>query len=393
MPIDTLQIRTDTPACQDKIFMNSAGAALQPTCVTDAVKKYIDEEIEIGGYKLEDIREKEINKFYVEAAKLINAQAKNIAFAGSATDAYIKALSTIPFVEGDVLVTSNDDYASNHIQFLSLRKRHKIQIEKIDNLPNGDLDIEHFEQLISRRKPRLVAISHIPTNSGMIQDVKTVGRICRDHDILYLVDACQSVGQIVVDVDEIKCDFLSATGRKFLRGPRGTGFLYVSDRILAQDVHPLHIDGKGGTWISENTFEYDQSALRFETWEKPLPLMVGCTEALRYCNQIGIHEIEKYNQELSNYFREKLTKIDGLQIYDQGSKKCNIITIRLAGYSLDEMKAILDKHCVYFSVSTLEWGVLDYNKKGVDGTIRLSPHYYNTKEEVDRICEILKAES
>lgn len=385
------RIREDTPYCQDKLFLNSAGASLNPLIVNQRVKAYLEEEEKIGGYKLADLREAEIETFYEEAAKLINCGARNIAFTSDATISYIKALSSIDFKSGDVIITTNDDYSSTQIQFLSLQKRRGVQIRRINNLDNGDLDLDHFKQLVDELNPRLVAIAHIPTNSGLVQDLEAIGEICADKEILYLVDACQSVGQLHVDVQKIKCDFLSTTGRKFLRGPRGTGFLYVSDKVLAAGYAPLLIDAFGGTWTEPDSFSIDKTAKRFETWEKPVAFMLGLKEAIRYANTVGISTIESYNNKLMTYFRQQLSTVSGVSIYDKGSKTCNLLTFRKTGKTLEEMQEHLDKHQVYYSVSTKEWGVIDYGRKGIDWTIRFSPHYFNTAEEMDQVVGIVES--
>lgn len=385
------QIRIDTPHCQDKIFINSAGASLMPQKVVESINHYLSEEAQFGGYKVADSHPTTIANFYQEAAQLINTQPKNIAFAHDATDAYTKALSSINFQAGDVLITSEDDYSSNQIQFLSLKERFGIIIKRIKTLENGDLDLLHFQQLIEEKKPILVAITHVPTNSGLIQDVTSIGTICESADILFLVDACQSVGQMVVDVQKIKCDFLTTTGRKFLRGPRGTGFLYVSDKVLTRDYQPLFIDGKGANWITPNTFQAISGAQRFEHWERPYALMVGLTTAIRYANKLGMQNIQNRNQILIKRFRANLAVISDVQTFDKGSRTCNILTFRKKGKSEKRIAQVFDENKVYFNVSTKNWGVIDYAKKGVDWTIRLSPHYFNTLEEMDKVAEIIES--
>lgn len=384
------QIRQDTPYCQDKIFVNSAGSSLQPSVVLEAVKNYLHKEAQFGGYKVADTQEAEIATFYEAVAQLINTQSSNIAFAHDATDAYLKALSAIPFQKGDLVITSQDDYSSNQIQFLSLQKRFGISIQRIQTLPNGDLDINHFQELIAKQTPKLVAITHVPTNSGLIQQVEAIGAICHKREILYLVDACQSVGQLVVDVQKIKCDFLSATGRKFLRGPRGTGFLYVSDRALAKGLTPLFIDGGGAVWTKENEYQVLPTARRFQTWEKPYALMMGLTTAIQYATTIGLANIEAYNQQLMQKLRTNLAAIPNIKIFDKGAKTCNLLTFRKEGKSAPTIQQVLDKHGVFHGLSTKEWGVIDYGEKGVDWTIRLSPHYFNTLTEMDRLAEIIE---
>ncbi|MGD1889608.1 MAG: aminotransferase class V-fold PLP-dependent enzyme, partial [Cyclobacteriaceae bacterium] len=179
------------------------------------------------------------------------------------------------------------------------------------------------------------------------------------------------------------------TGRKFLRGPRGTGFLYVSDRMLNEGYAPLMIDGGGAIWKDENHYDVLPTAQRFETWEKPYALVVGLTEAFRYANELGMKNIETQNQILMNRLRDNLSNISEVTQYDQGSKKCNILTFRKEGLSLQTIKEKLEQNNVFFSVSNREWGVIDYKKKEIDGTIRLSPHYFNTLVEMDRVAEII----
>lgn len=227
------QIRLDTLGCEDKLFLNSAGASLPPTSVIQKMIEYQAQEELMGGYELEALKTADINQFYTEMATLLNCKPHNIAYAYSATDAYNKALSAIPFKAGDCILTTDDDYISNQLAFLSLQKRFQIEIVRAANLPSGELDLADFEALMLTKKPILVAITHVPTNSGLIQQAEKVGELCKKYDVWYLLDACQSVGQMQVDVQKIHCDFLNATGRKFLRGPRATGFLYVSDKALA----------------------------------------------------------------------------------------------------------------------------------------------------------------
>ena len=389
MKIDFSKIRQDIPHYGDKVFLNSAGASLMPAVVAKKINSYLLEEEKLGGYFVADTKGKEIEEFYIQAASLIKAKPHNIAFAHDATDAYIKALSSIDFKKDDVVITTNDDYSSNQIQFISLQKRFGIKIFRIKNLDNGDLDIVDFQQLVEKHKPKLVAVSHIPTNSGMIQHVEEVGEICLKHKIIFLLDACQSVGQLNVDVNKIKCDFLTTTGRKFLRGPRGTGFLYVSDRMLDNKFAPLMIDGHGARWTGMDQFEMLKTAKRFQTWEASYALVLGFTEALRYANEIGTENIQSYNEKLMIHLRQNLSGVKNVEMYDKGSRKCNILTFRKSTKSLSEITKILNHNNVFYSVSSKEWGLIDFGKKGIDWAIRLSPHYFNTIKEMDKVTEII----
>ena len=388
--MDIEQIRNDISNYGNKLFLNSAGSSLMPQSVVQKIEDYLHQEEKYGGYKVEELRENDIDKFYKEVAKLIGCKPRNVAFTHDATDAYIKALSCINFKEGDIILTTNDDYSSNNIQFISLQKRFGIEIIRIKNLKNGDLDLENFQELVSKNKPKLVAITHVPTNSGLIQNVNAIGEICKVEDILFLLDSCQSLGQLNVDVQQIHCDFLTATGRKFLRGPRGTGFLFVSDKVLNRGYYPLFIDGGGATLTKLNEFEFLQTAKRFETWEAPYALVIGFSEALQYLNNIGINNIESYNKELMMRFRNNLSSIKDVRLFDKGLHKCNILTFRKEGKSLEKIKEVFDLKNVFFSISEKKWGVVDFDKKGVDWVVRLSPHYFNTLEEIDKVSEIIK---
>ncbi|MEO8765311.1 MAG: aminotransferase class V-fold PLP-dependent enzyme [Ginsengibacter sp.] len=382
-------IRKDTAGCSNKIFLNSAGSSLMPKSVVEKMTAYLKEEEQTGGYGLAKMKTGEINEFYTESASLLNCRPHNIAFAYNATDAYSRALSAIPFIMGDYILTTNDDYVSNQLAFLSLQRKYWIHIVRSENLPNGDIDLDNFEQLLKDHKPKLVAITHIPTNSGLVQQAEEIGKLCKKHDTWYLLDACQSVGQLVVDVEKIGCDFLSATGRKFLRGPRGTGFLYISDRIIKEKLTPLFIDMRGADWTDVNQYSIQMNARRFELWEFSYASLLGLTEAIRYANSIGIEKIYEYNRQLVNKFREKLPGIHNLQLLDKGSQLCSIVTFHKRGCELKEIEKVLKDHKVEYSVSLKNNALIDFTNKGVDWAIRFSPHYFNTCEEVDIATDIL----
>ncbi|QBA23858.1 aminotransferase class V-fold PLP-dependent enzyme [Chryseobacterium indologenes] len=382
-------IRQDTPGCSDKIFLNSAGASLMPKSVVDTTIKFLYEEQEFGGYTAATKNTGLINQFYDETAKLINAKPSNIAFVSSSTDGYAKALSSIDFKEGDCIITTNDDYISNQIAFISLQKRYRIEIIRVANLPDHELDLEDFERLIKKHNPKLIAVTHIPTNSGLIQNVEGVGKLCKQYDVLYLVDACQSVGQIVVDVEKIHCDFLTATGRKFMRGPRGTGFLYVSDKVLNQKMYPLFLDSFGAQWTSFDDFQLNDTAKRFELFERPYAALAGFAEALRYANAIGMDQIESYNRKLADTLRINLQNY-GFRVLDQGNRLSSIVTFCQEDGKVEKIHKALSDNNVFFKENRRQDALIDFTSKNVDHAIRLSPHYFNTMEEIERVSQLLK---
>ncbi len=388
--LDINQIRSETPACNDKLFFNSAGSSLMPTPVSQIVHEYLHKEEALGGYYVSDSHEDVLKGFYAEAAKLLHCSPAEIAYTHDATESFSRALSSIPFQQGDCIVTSSLDYTSNQIQYLSLQKRFGIHIHRIGLTMQGNLNITEAEELIKQHRPRLVAVTHIPTNTGTIQDVAAIGKICAQYeDVHYLIDACQSVGMIDVDVNELNCDFLSGTGRKFLRGPRGTGFLYVANRVLQTEMSPLFVDGRSAIWNAVNDYDLSPTARRFETWEASYAGKMGLMAAFQYANNLGIASIQQYNIELVQDLRNRLQSVSAIEMYDRGSHLSNIITIRKKDKSLAEMEKVLSDASVFYSVSTTEWGLIDFAEKGVDWVIRISPHYFNTTEELDVLCKIL----
>lgn len=382
-------IRKDTAGCSDKIFLNSAGSSLMPKPVVEAMVNYLHEEQQWSGYVTADRNGAQISRFYEEAAGLINSAARNIAFTTSSTDGYVKALSSIPFKQGDCIITTNDDYISNQIAFISLQKKLNIEIVRVANLPDHELDLEDFERLIKKHNPKLIAVTHIPTNSGLIQNVEAVGKLCQQYDILYLVDACQSVGQIVVDVQKIHCDFLTATGRKFMRGPRGVGFLYVSDKVLDLGMAPLFPDSIGAQWTAFNDYELNATARRFELWERSNAAILGFKEALHYANNIGMQNIENYNRTLAEKLRSDLYSA-GFKVLDYGNRLSSIVTFCDQNNQTGAIERALRENQVYFTVSKKSNALIDFTIKNVENAIRLSPHYFNTLEEIENVIGILR---
>ncbi len=381
-------LRAETPGCARRIHFNNAGAGLMPQPVVAAIKEHIDLEAEIGGYEAGDAQVEAIDASYRSVADLLNTSPQNIAFVENATVAYAQALSSIPFEQGDVLLTTTNDYVSNQLMFLSLVKRFGIEIVRAPDTESGEVDLEGLRSEVQGRRPKLVAITHVPTNSGLVQPVEAIGAVCRELETLYLVDACQSVGQRVIDVEAIGCDFLSATSRKFLRGPRGAGFLYVADSLLDEGFEPLFIDMQGGLWTDRDTYELVPTARRFENWEFAYALVLGTGAAAEYAVAIGISEIASRTAGLAARLRSAVGDT-GLRLLDRGAERCGIVTVEVPGWDAKAFHRELENRGINSAVSTRGYAVIDYDAKGVEWAIRLSPHYYNTEAEVDEVAGVL----
>jgi len=380
--LDVARLRADTPGCTNRVHLNNAGAGLMAEPVLRAMLEHLQLEAEIGGYEAAEAQEAAIADLYAATAALLNCRPENIAVAPSATDAYSRALSSIPFATGDVILTTRDDYASNQFAFLSLRKRFGVEVVQAPVLREGGVDVDAMAALMRARRPRLVAATHIPTNSGLVQPVVEIGRHCRELELLYIVDACQSVGQYPLDMKELGCDFLTATYRKFLRGPRGPGFLYVSDRILESDYEPLFIDVRGARWVEPDMYSHAATASRFEAWESSYAALIGCAVATRYALSVGIERIARRTPCLGARLRRGLEEIEPVRVLDQGREQCAIVTFTIDDRAGEAFKQQLDARGINSSLGFREWALLDLTSKGVDWYLRLSPHYYNTEEEV-----------
>jgi selenocysteine lyase/cysteine desulfurase len=388
--LDLDRLRADTPGCANRIHFNNAGAALMPRPVLEAMREHLELEAEIGGYEAADARQERVDDFYAATAEFLGCEPRNVAFAPSATDAFARALSSIPLARGELILTTLDDYISNQIAFLSLRQRFGVEVVHAANRPEGGVDVQAMAKLMEERRPRLVAATHVPTNSGLVQPVAAIGRHCRELDLLYLVDACQSVGQLRVDVGKIACDFLSATCRKFLRGPRGSGFLFVSDRALAAGYEPLFIDMRGARWVEFERYAPVETAARFEDWEFSYAGVLGAGAAARYALSVGVDAFAERALALAARLRDGLAAIDGIRVLDRAPELCAIVTFSIGGKPSDVVKDELAARGINSAVSLREYALYDFTDKAVEDCVRLSPHYYNTEREVDEVLAAVR---
>src|SRR5713226_8467116 len=384
------QWRGETPGCANRVHLNNASAGLMPKPVVDAVVAHLSREANFGGYESSDDAAAAVSEAYATVAKLLGARPDNVAIVENSTVAFFQALAAYDFKPGDVIVTTRNDYISNQLAYLSLARRGGIEIRRAADLATGGVDPQSVRELLRDPHVRLLAVTWVPTNSGLMQPVEALGEIAESAGVPYLIDACQAVGEISVDVARLRCDFLSATGRKFLRGPRGIGFLYVSDRALQRGDFPLYIDMRGADWVSADSFAPASDARRFENWEFAYSLVLGLGEAARYALEVGVERGGRRARELAATLRRKLSGLSGIRVLDIGKELTAIVTIETAGWDARELSKLLRTRGINSSASLRAYAVIDMDEKRAVTAMRLSPHYYNTEEELDRVVEELK---
>ncbi|CAN5727342.1 aminotransferase class V-fold PLP-dependent enzyme [soil metagenome] len=391
MSFDPAPWRNDTPAAlAGRIHLNNAGAALMPVPVVAAITEHIELETKLGGYEAADAARDEIAATYDEVGALLGAAGRNIAIVENATVAFAQALSSFDLVAGDVILTTRNDYISNQLLYLSLARRLGVEIVRAADLPEGGVDPDSVRHLVAARRPRLVAVTWAPTNSGLLQPVAEVGTICADADVPYLIDACQAVGQVDIDVGELHCDFLSATARKFLRGPRGVGFLFVSDRMLEQQRAPLAIDMRGARWTDANEYALADDATRFENWEFAYGLALGMGVAARYARHVGVADGGAYAAALAATARERLDELPRARVLDRGANLSAIVTVEIQGHHATDIMNRLREQAINTGATHRDYAVIDMDDKQAVSALRVSPHYYNTPRDIDNLVRALE---
>lgn len=379
--------RQDTPGCLGRVHLNNAGASLSPLPVTRAVLEYLQIESELGGYEAEIACADQLEAVYGSLARLIGASPREIAITQNATRAWDMVFYAIPLQPGDRILTCRSEYASNYIAFLQRARDTGAEIVVVEDDEHGTICLESLASLLDERV-KIVAINHMPTNSGLVQPAATIGRLLRDHPAWYILDACQSVGQLPLDVSEIGCDVLTATSRKFLRGPRGVGFLYVREALIAT-VEPPFLDLHAARWSAADRYTLRDDARRFETYETFVAGRLGMAAAAEYAMAAGVETTWQRARSLADFARERLREI-GACVHDRGREVGAIVTFTLARTEPAEMVRRLREQGINTWNSTVNSARLDMEAKGLSSVVRVSPHYYNTEEEIARFVEALR---
>jgi selenocysteine lyase/cysteine desulfurase len=389
MPIDIERARRDTPGASQVLHFNNAGAALMPAPVLQAQLRHLQLEAEIGGYEAAAAADGRIEAIYDSIARLLNADRAEIALVENATAAWEMAFYSIGFAAGDRILTAEAEYLSNRIAFLQVARARGAVVDVVPSDEAGELDVAALERMIDGRV-KLIAITHVPTNGGLVNPAAAIGRIARAHGILYLLDACQSAGQMPIDVAAIGCDMLSATGRKYLRGPRGTGFLYVRRAVLDR-LEPPFLDLQAASWVELDRYEMRPDARRFENWERNVAGQLGLGAAVDYALDWGVADIAGRIEPLAAELRRRLAQIPGVSVRDRGRRLCGIVTFTVEGRPALDIVAAFRQQGINCHKSALGPTRPDVETRGLPDLVRASVHYYNTEEEVARFAAAVAA--
>jgi cysteine desulfurase / selenocysteine lyase len=383
--IDLERLRADTPGTANVAHLNNAGAALPPRAVTETVVAHLRREAAIGGYEAAAEAADRTAGVYDSIARFLGANPREVAVVENATRAWDMAVYGFPFQRGDRVLTARSEYASNAIALLQLQRRSELEIVLVDDDAHGQIDLDQLDVELDRGAA-MVALTHVPTSGGLVNPAGEVGARCAGRDVCFVLDACQSAGQLPLDVDELGCDVLSATGRKYIRGPRGTGFLYVRESWIGRIEPPL-LDLHAAEWTAPDRYEIRDDARRFENWETDHASRLGLGAAIDYAMEIGVPDTWERLQDLARRLRTELGAIDGVEVRDKGAVKGGIVTFTVDGYESERVSAALAAAHVNTSVTTPSHHHFD--GRPLPPMVRASTHAYNSDEDLDRLLGVI----
>jgi cysteine desulfurase / selenocysteine lyase len=396
--IDVASVRADTPGCENVLHLNNAGASLPPSPVLERVKAHLDLEAAMGGYEAEDSVAEEYQGIYRSIAKMLGCAASEIALVENATRAWDTAFYALAegFQPGDKILTASNEYVSNYLAFLQVMRQRGIEIVVVPNEPGGEISLTALEAAIQQHGERvkLIALTHVPTNGGLVQPAMAVGRIARRNHIPYLLDACQSTGQMPLNVEELGCDMLAATGRKYLRGPRGTGFLYIRQSMLER-LEPTPVDMTSAEWSAREEYKLRNDARRFEISGGSVACQLGLGAAVEYAMAVGLDNIAVRVTMLAEQLRKQLANVPGVTVRDlpgSGSQpRCGIVTFTHDQHAALNIVAKMREQRINVRVTPVGSTRIDMEQRGLSAMVRASVHYYNTEEEMDRFSSAIVA--
>ncbi len=386
--IDLTAAQADTPACRRGVFLDSAGSSLPPVQVLDEVIGHLHREAEVGGYRAHDERLADLEAGYGVLATLLGCEPDEVAFTDSATRSWLTAFDAVPLSAGDRVLVTEVEYAGNAIPLLHRAAEVGATVEPVPSTPAGEVDVDALRAMLDERV-KLVSLVHVPTNCGLVAPVEPVAAAAHEVGALVLLDACQSVGQVPVDAAALGADMISGTGRKWLRGPRGSGFLVVRREVLPR-LRPRQVDLRSGTWTAPDRYELRSDARVFELWESSVADRLGLLAAARYALALGVDAIAAAVRERAEHLRAGLSALPGVTVHDQGTRRCGIVSFTVDGATPREVEAHLATRGVTVTVTDVTSTQYDMTRRALPEVVRASPHYFVSEEQLDEAVAALR---
>lgn len=396
--------RQETFGCHRLIHLDNAGAALPPDCVTETYIAALQEEAEIGSYRSARKQTAALRQTYAELAQLLNCHVSEIALVESGSRAWDLSFSMIQLAPGSVIVTTEYEYANNYIMMLRAARQCNCRIEFIRLDEGGDISLSHLSELIDAwgKDIRVISVTHVPTHNAIINPVEKIGQLIRSaktsgalaDTAVYMVDACQSVGQMPVDVQNIRCDVLTICSRKFLRGPRGVAAIYFRKETLDREIasnnaEPTFLNIPGFTWVQEHSYEMRRDGRCFETWESNYSAKTAFGRAINYYMARDPIGVERYVTGLAAHLRKVLRNVNGVSLTDVGANKSALVTFSMKGLPANGILHELEANNINVSIIDRRTAHINMNKRQQHFLLRSAVHYYNTKDEVEKFAQLI----
>jgi selenocysteine lyase/cysteine desulfurase len=381
--IDTAALRARTPGTGGAHHLNAAGAAIPTEQTVARIVEHLELEARIGGYEAAAQARPLLDAVYDSAAAMLGADPEEIALAESATVAWRRALAALRLRAGDRVVLSHSTYVSCALHLLALERERGILLEVLPCGDDGAVDLGALAGAL-QRPAKLLVLSHVPTTSGLVEPVERAGALARDAGVTFALDATQSVGQLPVDVRTIGCDIAFTTGRKFLRGPRGTGILYVRAGL---GLEPYAPDVRGADWVGDREWRTSTDARRFETWEAAHALRLGLGNALDEALALGPTAIAAHLVPMAAGLRAALANVPGVAIADPPRSPSAIVTFNVKGTSAGTVAARLGDRRVHVVAVPAGHGRWDLGARGLDEIVRASPHVHNDRSDLEALID------
>ena len=387
--------RTEPFAVGQPIFLNSAGSSLPDPSVRDVVQEQLRIEFTKGGYAAANEAEPDIERFYNSAAALIGGSAEGIAYVDSGTRAWNSIMYAVPGLgPGKQIITARSEFGSNLVSLAHLASLTGASVDLVEVDANGRIQLEHLLSMVSERTA-LVALSMVNAHAGTVNDLAGVGQALKEiaPDVTFVVDGCQAAGQIPIDVTALGASALTVTGRKWLRGPRGSGFLYVDPQELHR-FRPTAFDQTIAGLQTPGTFPHTDlsirdDARRFEMWERSHATMLGLGQAIDVTMALGVDAIQERIAALASALRIGIASIPGLDVLESADERSGIVGVSRSSGSVWEIVSALKE--TGFEVGAMpRWEAPPaFGGRTDKSVLRLSPHIFNTSEEIQQALDAL----